>query len=72
MKIRTIVTVGVGVATGLVVANYLTKGAVMTALSEVAANAKEKFSNKSAEAIDVVSDVVEDASDVVIDTVDSL
>jgi hypothetical protein len=72
MKLRTIVVAGAGVATGMVVANYLTNGAVMEAVSDVVANAKERFSNKSVKAIEVVSDAIDDAGEKVIDVAESL
>jgi hypothetical protein len=69
---KTILVAGIGVATGMIVANYLTNGAVMDAASDVLGNVKDRFLNKSATAIEVASDAVEDASNTVIDSIETL
>lgn len=72
MKIKTIVGVGLGVVAGMAIANHLTDGAVMSAVSDVVINVKDKFSNKGVGAIEVATDVIEGVGDTVADAVESL
>ena len=72
MKLKTIVIVGTGVAAGMVVANYLTKGAVMDAVSDVAGNVKDRFFSGASKVIEVGNDVADDVVEVTENIAESL
>ena len=59
MKFRTILTVGVSVAAGMVIANYLTNGAVMEAVTGVVAGVKNSISDNAGDVVDVITDTTE-------------
>ena len=61
---KTVMVAGVGIGAGLVVANYLTDGAVFEAASDIFNNAKDRIVGKTQDVAEVASDVAETATDV--------
>lgn len=60
---KTVVVAGVGIGAGLVVANYLTDGAVFEAASDIFNNAKDRIVGKTQDVAEVASDIAETATD---------
>lgn len=60
---------GIGIGAGLVVANYLTEGAVFEAAAAVFTNAKDAIMSKTQDVVDAVTDVADDAADVVAEAI---
>lgn len=70
MKIvKTMLIVGAGIGAGLVIANYITDGAVVEAASEFVANAKDRIMNKGQDAAEVVTDAIENVVEVTADAI---
>ena len=62
---KTMLIVGAGIGAGMVVANYLTDGAVFEAVSTIYTNVKDGIMDKSKDVVDVVADVAENTIDTV-------
>ena len=62
--VKTMLIIGVSVGAGLVVANYLTDGAVFEAASNIFTNAKDSIMNKSQDVAETVTNVAEDVVEV--------
>lgn len=62
---KTVLIAGIGITAGMVVANYLTDGAVFEAASDLITNAKGRFVEKTQDVVDVVADATEAVADAV-------
>ena len=62
---KTALIAGAGIAAGMVVANYLTDGAVFEAASDVIASVKDRFVGKAQDAVEVVADAAETVAEAV-------
>ena len=70
MKIvKTMLIVGAGVGAGLIVANYLTNGAVVEAASDIFTNAKDRIMTKTQDAAEVITDAAEEFAEVAADAI---
>ena len=71
-KMKNVIIIGAGVAAGMVVANYLTDGAVFSAAGNVIGNVKDKVITRGAAAAETVTDIAEDLGDVAADIADGV
>ena len=60
---------GAGVGAGLIVANYLTNGAVVEAASDIFTNAKDRIMTKTQDAAEVITDAAEEFAEVAADAI---
>ena len=61
--VKTMLIAGAGIGVGMLVANHLTDGAVFEAVSTIFANVKDGVMEKTQDAAEVVTEVVETVAD---------
>ena len=62
---KTVLVAGIGIGAGMVVANYLTNGAVFEAASDIFSNAKDRVVGKTQDVTEAVVDAAETVTDAI-------